>query len=116
MDKAIMAIPTGDGEDAIVLTAAKLACRFSRADDASACRANEDARTYLERYGVHEIVTRQAKGRDIPGSFIDAARSGACELLVAGGYSRSGLYELVLGGAAREFVNADGLPHVLFAD
>jgi len=48
-------------------------------------------------------------------SLLAAARDDGCELLVAGGYGRPRLYELVLGGATRGFVNAEGLPHILLA-
>ena len=75
----------------------------------------EAARAYLERHGVANIVTRSVKGADVPHSLLDAARSQGCELLVAGGYGRPRLYELVLGGATRAFVNAEGAPDIFLS-
>lgn len=75
----------------------------------------EAARVYLERHGVANVVTRSLKGADVPRSLLDAARSQGCEILIAGGYGRPRLYELVLGGATRAFVNAEGAPDIFLS-
>lgn len=70
---------------------------------------------YLEAHGVREIVQRDLVGKDAPASLLTAARKNGCQLLVAGGYGRPRLYELVLGGATQAFVKAEGSPHILLA-
>lgn len=84
-------------------------------------RENDDTQSivplqpYLEIHGVREIVQRDLVGKDAPASLLAAARKNGCQLLVAGGYGRPRLYELMLGGATQVFVKAEGSPHILLA-
>ena len=71
--------------------------------------------SHLERHGVAHAATRDLHGANVAESLLAACRRDGCELLVAGGYGRPRLFELVLGGTSRALVGAPDAPHILFA-
>jgi nucleotide-binding universal stress UspA family protein len=70
---------------------------------------------YLARHGVGRVRAVTVKGDDVAKALLGAARAEGCDLLIAGAYGRPRLYELMLGGATRSLVNAEGAPHILLA-
>jgi nucleotide-binding universal stress UspA family protein len=82
--------------------------------DANEARA-ERLGEYLARQGVPNVRAIDARGEGVAQSILAAAHAHACDLIVAGAYGRPRLYEMLLGGATREFVNADAAPNLLLA-
>jgi nucleotide-binding universal stress UspA family protein len=70
---------------------------------------------YLRRRGLAALEYRSVEGADVAHTLLQAARDSGCGLLVAGGYGRPRLFELVLGGTTRRFVRAEGVPSLLLA-
>ncbi len=70
---------------------------------------------YLRRNGVTQMSARTIQGARVAPSLLAAAQEESCDLLVAGGYGRPRLYELVLGGTTRSLVQAEDGPHLLLA-
>jgi nucleotide-binding universal stress UspA family protein len=77
----------------------------------------DDARVIglLKRNGVNAIDTRALTGDNVAQSLLEAARADKCGVLIAGGYGRPRMFELVLGGTTRELVRAESTPHILLA-
>jgi nucleotide-binding universal stress UspA family protein len=70
---------------------------------------------YLARHGLTNVSPRRIGGDNVAQALLAACRETDCGFLVAGGYGRPRLYELVLGGTTRSLVNASGRPHLVFA-
>lgn len=70
---------------------------------------------YFARHGIRKTRSVDAKGETVARSILGAAEANACDLIVAGAYGRPRLYEMLLGGATREFVGAAKAPNLLLA-
>ena len=66
----------------------------------------DDLITYLRQHGVTNIATRELHGERVAPSLLAAAKADKCEVLIAGGYGRPRLFELVLGGTTRTLVQS----------
>jgi nucleotide-binding universal stress UspA family protein len=75
----------------------------------------EALRAYLGRHGVANIAEREVRGARIAESLLAAAKADKCELLIAGGYGRPRLFEMVLGGTTQALVRAAGEPNLLLS-
>lgn len=85
-------------------------------DEAGAgASSQERLRAYLTLHGVENVALREIRGARVADSLLLAARADKCELLVAGAYGRSRLFELVLGGTTRALVHAADAPNLLLA-
>lgn len=71
--------------------------------------------TYLMQQGVTKIVARELHGNDVAASLLEGARADKCWLIVAGGYGRPRMFQMVLGGTTQALVTAAGGPDVLLA-
>ena len=69
----------------------------------------------LARRGVLNVTSRTLSGSRVAESLLEGARAAKCGLLVAGGYGRPRLFELVLGGTTRALVREELPPHILLA-
>lgn len=70
---------------------------------------------HLARHGLKvRVVAQPAMGNTVGAALLRHAREVGADLLVVGGYSRSRLRELVLGGVTRELLATTDLP-VLFS-
>lgn len=83
-------------------------------DDESA-DALATLKTYLTQQGVTKVVARELHGNDVAASLLEGANAGACGLLVAGGYGRPRMFQMVLGGTTQALVTAPGAPNMLLA-
>lgn len=83
-------------------------------DDAAAIDV-ERLKGYLAAHGVAKINVREVRGGDVAGSLLAEATNAGAEVIVAGGYGRPRLYELVLGGATRGFLAAERGPNLFLA-
>jgi nucleotide-binding universal stress UspA family protein len=81
------------------------------ANEASVERFSE----YLTRHGVRNVQAIDIRGEAVASSILSAAQAHKCDLMVAGAYGRPRLYEMLLGGATREFVGAENAPNMLLA-
>jgi nucleotide-binding universal stress UspA family protein len=81
------------------------------ANEAGAERLSE----YLARHGVCNVNAFDTTDERVAASVLSVARTRRCDLVVAGAYGRPRLYEMLLGGATREFVSAEGAPNLLLA-
>lgn len=70
---------------------------------------------YLDYHGLANVRVQPIGGDDVAMALLAAAREADCGVLIAGGYGRPRLFELVLGGATRTLVDAAGRPHLLVA-
>jgi nucleotide-binding universal stress UspA family protein len=70
---------------------------------------------YLDYHGLTNARVQPIGGDDVAMAVLEAARDADCGILIAGGYGRPRLFELVLGGATRTLVDAVGRPHLLLA-
>jgi nucleotide-binding universal stress UspA family protein len=67
------------------------------------------ARNYLLHWGI-ESQLHHRTGRDAAGEILKAYKSGNCDLLVMGAYSRGHLRERILGGVTHELLLKKDLP------
>lgn len=87
-----------------------LTLRESEEDDGASTRAVR----YIALYGARAIVQQQApSGRGIGEDIATRASVIGADLVVMGGYGRSRLRELVLGGATRHMLNHSPVPVLL---
>jgi nucleotide-binding universal stress UspA family protein len=70
---------------------------------------------FLKDHGIANAAPVPVHGEDIAASLLNAARAKQCGLLVAGGYGRPRVVELVLGGTTRALVSEPGGPYLLLA-
>mgnify|MGYP000229841596 CR=1 FL=1 len=97
-----------------LLAAADTVVLVRNADDSGA----EDAPgmgEYLRLHGVKAVSEKSVRGERVAPSLLAGSSDAGAGVLVAGGYGRPRLYELVLGGTTRALVNAPGGAHLLLA-
>jgi nucleotide-binding universal stress UspA family protein len=81
------------------------------ASEASVERLSE----YLTRHAVRTVHSIDIRAEAVAPSILSAAQAHKCDLIVAGAYGRPRLYEMLLGGATRDFVGAANAPNLLLA-
>lgn len=86
-------------------------------DEAADIEAAKPARLELAlaHQGILNVTSRTVSGSRVAESLLEGTRSAKCGLLVAGGYGRPRLFELVLGGTTRALVREEAPPHILLA-
>jgi len=74
----------------------------------------EDARRYIRQHGGEALISEQKpSGKGIGEDIVARASVTGADLLVMGGYGRSRLRELVLGGATRHMILHSSVPVLL---
>ena len=93
-----------------ILAAAKMVQIIHLREDGDE-RTGEPAVRYLAQNGVSaKVVEVQARSDDIGAEIVSQAQSCQANLIVMGGYGRSRMRELVLGGATRHLIRSAPLP------
>lgn len=100
-----------------LLKSASYVLVLSNVDDEAGVEApsQERLRAHLTLHGVENVALREIRGARVADSLLLAARQDKCEVLVAGAYGRSRLFEMVLGGTTRALVHATDSPNLLLA-
>jgi len=86
--------------------------QYLNAAKAHATQALEQARTQMEQAGV-KITTATVEAHSVWRGILEAADTGAADLIVMGSHGRSGVEKLVMGSVAQRVTSHTRLPVLL---